>query len=119
MSGYKEEAGREEYFDQLAEESREIEDQRLKEQMDKEMFLDYVKHLEEENDDLKKCLNIANEAVRIASNQLEGIGLAFKVHGRNLNVQFFVDNCYKNAQEARDSQLKIKELLDLTNKKSK
>ena len=61
---------------------------------------------------LKKALEIANEAITISANQLEGIGLAFTTHGTNLNVKFMIKNSYENARQAREAQKQIKEVLD-------
>ena len=57
------------------------------------LFADYRRLLEREEE--------LSEALIIAANQLEGVSMAIAKHKQNINVGFFIDECYANAQEAR------------------
>lgn len=61
---------------------------------------------------LKKALEVATKAITVSANQLEGIGLAFKTHGANLNIKFMTDNCYENARQAVEAQKQIQEIME-------
>jgi hydroxypyruvate isomerase len=41
------------------------------------------------------------KALRIAANQLEGVSLAVKVHGQNINPAFFIEEYSRSAECAR------------------
>ena len=81
---------------------------------DVELMLEYKdrKDMLQEITKLNKALEIANEAITISANQLEGIGLAFTTHGTNLNVKFMTENSYENARQAREAQKQIKEIME-------
>jgi hypothetical protein len=58
--------------------------------------------LKAENKELK-------EALKVTANQLEGVELAFRVHGNNLSVSFFIEEYERNAKDARAVLEKYKE----------
>ena len=73
---------------------------------------DYVTISRNEYEQMLEALEIANEAITISANQLEGIGLAFTTHGTNLNVKFMIENSYENARQAREAQKQIQEIME-------
>lgn len=50
------------------------------------------------------------DALRISANQLEGVSIAIKAHGQNINVDFFIDNYKEFAIKARHCIERVKEL---------
>ena len=66
-------------------------------------------NLEQELTTIKEQNKKLRECVKVNANQLEGVSLAFRVHGLNLNKDFFIDNCLSNAEAARKCLEEIKQ----------
>ena len=51
--------------------------------------------------ELQADLALAREGLEVSANQLEGVSIAIKAHGQNINTQFFI---YEYAEMAKDKR---------------
>lgn len=65
-------------------------------------FTETISDLTEQKYEIKQQLEAVEKQLEISANQLEGVSLAIKQHGQNINVHFFIkyyEECANNKRQ--------------------